>query len=74
MAECKNWKTGHACENLYECKHAGDVVESIGKKLDQYCFYCLGTPRIKKIGHKASWPGSTPKWCPLGRKEKKHET
>lgn len=39
------------------------------KPMDQYCFYCLATPMSKKIGSIASWPGSTPKWCPLGRTE-----
>ena len=65
MAECK--KGGVDCPEFYECKTAGDMVAGSGKELDQYCFYCLGTPRIKKIGHKASWPGSTPLWCPKGR-------
>lgn len=57
----------HRCNNFYECRHGGDVVAASGKKLEQYCFYCLGTPRVRKIGHKASWAGTTPKWCPLGR-------
>lgn len=40
-----------------------------GGKLERYCFYCMATKRGKKIGNKASWTGSTPKWCPLGRDE-----
>lgn len=66
MSECRNWRMGQKCLNFYECKKEGEVVKS-GKKLQQFCFYCLGTPGIKKIGHKASWAGNTPKWCPLGR-------
>lgn len=67
MAECKNYKTGDVCPELYEVVHQGDVVRSSGKQLEQYCYYCMATPRVKKIGHKASWSGSTPKWCPKGR-------
>lgn len=67
MANCKNYKTGEVCENFYECRLSGDYVEATGKRLEKYCAYCLGTPRVKKIGHIASWSGSTPKWCPLGR-------
>lgn len=67
MAQCKNYKTGETCPELYEVHGAGEVVESSGKRLDQYCYYCLATPRFKKVGHKASWSGSTPKWCPKGK-------
>lgn len=45
-----------------------DGKEAAGK-LEQYCYYCMATKRGKKIGHKASWTGNTPKWCPLGRDE-----
>ena len=46
------------------------IAENVcGGKLEQYCFYCMATKRGKKIGNKASWTGSTPKWCPLGRDE-----
>lgn len=37
------------------------------KAMDRFCYYCLATPMSKKIGNKASWTGSTPKWCPAGR-------
>lgn len=42
-------------------------VQNSGKKLQRFCFYCLATPRIKKIGTVASWTGTTPPWCPKGR-------
>lgn len=67
MAECM--KNGATCPDFYKCENEGDTIESIGKKLQQYCFYCLGTPRIKKIGHLVSWTGTTPIWCPRGRGE-----
>lgn len=37
------------------------------KPMEMFCFYCLATHRSKKIGHKASWTGRTPTWCPIGR-------
>ena len=37
------------------------------KPMQRFCFYCLATVKAKKIGHKASWTGRTPTWCPLGR-------
>ncbi len=37
------------------------------KYMQRYCYYCLATNHSKKIGHKASWTGRTPVWCPLGR-------
>lgn len=67
MAQCKNYKTRETCPELYKVCDAGDIVGSSGKRLEQYCFYCMATPRIRKIGHMASWSGSTPKWCPKGR-------
>lgn len=67
MRKCRNWETGQDCPNFYACEQEGDFVRASGKKLRQYCYYCLGTPRVKKIGHKATWAGGTPKWCPLGR-------
>lgn len=69
MPKCKNYKTGESCPELYYCKDEGDMIQAgtSMKHLDRYCFYCLATARVKKIGHSASWPGSTPKWCPLGR-------
>lgn len=65
MAECM--KNGVTCPDFYKCSQAGDVVASTGKQLQQFCFYCMATPRIKKIGTVASWTGSTPPWCPRGR-------
>lgn len=67
MAECK--KNGVTCPDFYQCREEGDMVGGTGKKLDRFCFYCLGTPRFKKIGHMASWTGTTPAWCPRGRGE-----
>lgn len=40
------------------------------KPMELYCFYCTATVKGRKIGNKASFTGSTPKWCPLGRGEK----
>lgn len=37
------------------------------KPMQKFCFYCLATVKAKKVGHKASWTGRTPIWCPLGR-------
>lgn len=37
------------------------------RTMEQFCFYCLAKPTGKKIANKASWTGTTPKWCPLGR-------
>lgn len=36
--------------------------------LQQYCHYCLNTPRTRMIGLAAEWTGRTPGWCPR-RKE-----
>ena len=69
MAKCKDYRKDLTCPHLYKCGEEGESIQ-VGtglKKLDQYCFYCTATPGIRKIGHLASWPGSTPKWCPLGR-------
>lgn len=39
-----------------------------GKRtMQMFCYYCRATPTGKKIGSKAQWTGTTPKWCPLGR-------
>lgn len=36
------------------------------RKMERFCFYCLAkVPVGKKIGHKASWTGRTPTWCPV---------
>lgn len=50
-------------------KLGNNAGKEAGGKLERYCFYCMATKRGKKIAHKASWTGSTPKWCPLGRDE-----
>ena len=65
MAECR--KDGVVCPDFYKCTEEGDIVQNSGKKLLRFCFYCLATPRIKKIGTVASWTGTTPPWCPKGR-------
>ena len=68
MARCR--KNGSYCEYFFESKFEDETYETADgslKKMDQYCFYCTATPRLKKIGHKASWTGNTPKWCPEGR-------
>lgn len=43
------------------------------RQMDRFCFYCLATPTGKKIGSKASWTGSTPRWCPLRPENKKED-
>lgn len=65
MAECR--KDGVDCPDFYKCTEEGDIVQNSGKKLQRFCFYCLATPHIKKIGTVASWTGTTPPWCPKGR-------
>lgn len=69
MKKCVNYETNEKCPNFYECgSEGGEFAKGSSiKKLQQFCYYCMGTPGIKKIGHKASWTGNTPKWCPLGR-------
>ena len=47
MAECM--KDGVDCPDFYKCTEEGDIVQNSGKKLQRFCFYCLATPRIKKI-------------------------
>lgn len=69
MAKCTDYKTGKKCPSFYKCQEAGEEVQ-VGtsmKKLQQYCFYCMATPGVKKIAHAAQFTGNTPKWCPLGR-------
>lgn len=46
-------------------------AEARGRKrtMERFCFYCLAKTTGKKIGNKASWTGTTPIWCPLGRGE-----
>lgn len=72
MAKCVNYRTGETCPHLYKCETEGEKIQ-VGtslKSLDQYCFYCKATPGMKKIAGMASFTGSTPKWCPLGRDPK----
>lgn len=72
MAKCTNYETGENCPHLYKCEAKDEKIQ-VGtslKALDQYCFYCKATPGVKKIAGMASFTGSTPKWCPLGRDPK----
>ena len=48
------------------CCRPGKTVQK-KKPMQQFCYYCLATVKAKKIGHKASWTGRTPTWCPIGR-------
>lgn len=48
------------------CCRPGRTIQK-KKPMDRFCYYCLATPKAKKIGSKASWTGRTPTWCPLGR-------
>jgi hypothetical protein len=48
------------------CCRPGRTIQK-KKTMDRFCYYCLATPKAKKIGSKASWTGRTPIWCPLGR-------
>ena len=43
------------------------------RTMERFCFYCLAKPTGKKIGHLASWTGSTPRWCPLRPENKKED-
>lgn len=60
------WRTQQIGGKEVVCCRPGTLP---GKKktMDQFCYYCTATPMGKKIGSKAGWTGSTPKWCPLGR-------
>ena len=72
MAKCVDYQTGKDCPHFYRCSGKDERVQ-VGtsmKKLDQLCFYCKATPGVKKIADMASFTGSTPKWCPLGRDPK----
>ena len=72
MAKCVDYQTGKDCPHFYRCSGKDEQVQ-VGtsmKKLDQFCFYCKATPGVKKIAGMASFTGSTPKWCPLGRDPK----
>ena len=48
------------------CCRPGHTIQQ-KKPMQIYGYYCLATKHTKKIGHKASWTGRTPVWCPLGR-------
>ena len=39
------------------------------RTMQRFSFYCRAMQMGKKIGHKASWTGRTPPWCPLGREK-----
>lgn len=62
---CKR-SSGESCPMLVYITEDGKK-KADGGMFQKYCYYCLETPRTKKIGHAAQWSGSTPKWCPLGR-------
>jgi hypothetical protein len=71
MAKCVDYPASSKCPNFYKCKDDGETVQ-VGtsiKHLQRYCFYCMATPGVKKIGDVAGFTGRTPKWCPLGRDE-----
>lgn len=36
------------------------------RPLEQFCYYCTheNFKRYRKKGHKATWTGLLPKWCP----------
>ncbi len=66
MARCKKYGEKD-CDSLYYCVADGENATADGRPMQKYCYYCLSTPRTRKIAHAAQWPGTTPKWCPLGR-------
>lgn len=71
MAKCWDYKTNKKCPNFYKCKGKDETVQ-VGtsiKRLEQFCFYCMATPGVKKIAGGSDFTGRTPKWCPLGRDE-----
>lgn len=68
MAKCRKYGEKD-CDSLYYCTSDGENAKTDGRPMQKYSYYCLSTPRTKKIGHASTWPGSTPKWCPLGRDE-----
>lgn len=69
MAKCKNYLTGEACPYFHKCSDPDEQVQAgtSMKQLQQFCFYCFKTPRVKKIARISEFTGTTPKWCPLGR-------
>lgn len=71
MAKCRDYERHTDCPYFHKVTDPDEQVQ-VGtsmKDLDQYCFYCFKTERVKKIGAVHSWTGRTPKWCPLGRDE-----
>ena len=72
MAKCVDYLNGQECPWLLgvSSPNATFPVNGKVKELQQHCLYCMKTPGVRKIGHKASYTGLTPKWCPLGRDEK----
>ena len=72
MAKCRDYERHSDCTYFHKVTDPDETVQ-VGtsmKPLQQHCFYCLKTERVKKVGHVASWTGRTPKWCPMGRDEK----
>ena len=67
MARCKQLNEPD-CRFLRKITQEGEKVGI--RPAELYCFYCTAAPSGgKKIGHMATWSGSTPKWCPEGRDE-----
>ncbi len=55
-------------ESVLCCRPA--PVLGAKRRLQRFCYYCTArVPRGRMIGHKASWTGGVPVWCPRRRKE-----
>lgn len=60
-------RTHYVC---LKCKHLREIFKpnepGPNRPLEQFCYYCRHPkfPRYRKIGHKATWTGLVPKWCP----------
>lgn len=60
-----------SCGNCVEVPRSGMTVNN--RRLQPYCFYCVTDAHktgARKIGHKATWTGRTPAWCPVDAKRK----
>ena len=73
MVACKKGKCAHLfyvkddkdLEYLSKIKHRPGAAPDTFNK---YCYFCTATPRVKKLGHSATWAGyTTPPWCPEKR-------
>lgn len=66
----------HLCGSPYAEKHCEHLryvqpsEELNGKKIDNYCVYCLVGKRPRKISAMSTWTGLTPKWCPKRQNSK----